>query len=86
MALKSIADEAVVQIGETLLATMSNNERASVSRIVEQAVIDAATSASENCVKVVKFHTGHEADLAHKIAEELQLAETALIANLMGMR
>ncbi len=86
MTLKPIADKAVVQICNTVAAQMSDDERASVSRIVEQAVIDAAVSASKECAGVVKFHTGPEADLAHKIAEQLKLAETALIANLMGMR
>ncbi len=86
MTLKPIADKAVDQICKTVAAPMSDDERETVSRIVEQAIIDAAVSASQQCAHVVKFHTGHEADLAHKIAEQLKLKETALIANLMGMR
>ena len=86
MTLKPIADEAVAKICEVVSTPMTNDEHASVSRVVEQAVIDAAVSASQKCASVVKFHTGHEADLAHKVAEQLKLTETALIANLMGMR
>ena len=86
MSLKPIADKAVEQICEAVSTPMSNDERESVSRIVEQAVIDAALSTSQQCAHVVKFHAGPEADLAHKIAEQLKLKETALIANLMGMR
>ena len=69
MTLKPIADKAVDQICNTVSAPMSDDERETVSRIVEQAIIDAAVSASQQCAHVVKFHTGHEADLAHKIAD-----------------
>ena len=86
MPLKPIAENAVVEIAKVLGTAMSDDQRALVSKIVEQAVIDAAVSTSQKCSDVVKFHSGHEADLAHKLAEELRLAETALIANLMGMR
>ncbi len=86
MTLKPIADKAVAQICKTVSVPMSDDERASVSRIVEQAVIDAAVRTSQECAGVVKFHTGPEADLAHKIAEKFKQAETALVANLTGMR
>jgi len=86
MTLKPIVDKAVVQICNTIAAQLSEDERTSISRIVEQVAIDAAVSTSQACAGIVKFHSGPEADTAHKIAEELKLAETALIANLMGMR
>lgn len=86
MTLKPIADKAVEQICKTVSASISDDERKNVSRIVEQAVIDAAISTSQECVSVAKFHAGPEADLAHKIAEQVKLKETALIANLMGLR
>lgn len=86
MSLKPIADKAVVQICNTIAAQLSDDEKASISRIVEQVVIDTTASTSKECAGIVKFHSGPEADIAHKIAEELKLAETALIANLMGMR
>ncbi len=86
MPLKPIADEAVDQISDAISAKLSDAELEHVLKIVEQAVIDSAVSTSQKCAGVVKVHTGNEADLAHKIAEKLKQAETALIANLMGMR
>lgn len=86
MALQPIAELAVQRINETLSVTLSDEDRAKISRIVEQAVIDSAVSASQRCASVVGAHLEHEEDKAHQISERLKKEETALIANLMGMR
>lgn len=86
MPLKTIAEGAVKQICEQVLVSLSDDERIAVQRIVEQAIVDATVSATQRCHRIVRQQTGPEADLAHKIAEEIRDAETALIANLMGMR
>ena len=86
MSLKPIADKAAGQIFSAISTQLSDDEKANVSRIVEQVVIDTAASTSKECAGIVKFHSGPEADIAHKIDQELKLAETALIANLSGMR
>ena len=86
MALQPIAELAVQRIDETLSVSLSDEDRAKISRIVEQAVIDSAVSASQRCANVVGAHLEHEEDKAHQISERLKKEETALIANLMGMR
>ncbi|MEX3008309.1 hypothetical protein [Hoeflea sp. TYP-13] len=86
MPLQPIAEKAVAQISEAVSASLSDDERAKISKIVEQAVIDAAVSASQRCAHVVGAHLEHEEDKAHQLAEQLKQEETALIANLMGMR
>ena len=86
MPLKKIAENAVDQICEQVLLSLSDDERIAVQRIVEQAIVDATVSATQRCHRIVRQQTGPEADLAHKFAEQIRQAETALIANLMGMR
>jgi hypothetical protein len=84
MALQPIADKAVQQISETI--SLSAEDRQRISRIIEQAVIDSAVSTSQRFAHVVGSHLEHEEDKAHRIRERMKQEETALIANLMGMR
>lgn len=86
MALQPIAEKAVQSINDTLSVSLSEEDREKIARIVEQAVIDSAVSASQRCATVVGAHLEHEEDKAHQITETLKREETALIANLMGMR
>ncbi|WP_419910774.1 hypothetical protein [Hoeflea sp.] len=85
MPLKEIAANAVKQIAEQA-PSLSDADRAIVAKIVEKAVVDAAVSASQRCAHIVGSHFEHEEDKAHQLAERLKLEETALVANLMGMR
>ncbi len=65
MSLKPIADKAVVQICNTIAAQLSDDERASISRIVEQVVIDTGSQDGERlevmglAVGDVIVHRGH---------------------------
>ena len=86
MPLKQLADKAIDQISGSISAALSDDERARVSHIVEQAIIDAVSQLHVRYEGVVKAQTGPEADTAHKIAEEMRQAQTALIANLSAMR
>ena len=86
MPLQPIAEKAVDRISEALSVSLSEEERDKISKIVEQAVIDSAVSTSQRCAHVVGAHLEHEEDKAHKLAERLKQEETALVANLMGMR
>ncbi|MGI9450810.1 MAG: hypothetical protein ACR2QH_09275 [Geminicoccaceae bacterium] len=86
MTLKPIANNAVAQICKTVSVPIPYEERVSVSRIVEQAVIDAVASASQQYAGVVKSHASLKAELAHKITERLEQAQAVLIANLTGTR
>lgn len=85
MSLKSVADKAVNQICEAA-SPVSEEERAAIAKIVEKAVVDAAVGASQRCAHIIGSHFEHEEDKAHQLAERLKQEETALIANLMGMR
>lgn len=86
MPLKPLADDAVDRIAKAISATLSDAERDAVARIVEQAIIDAVTDVTRRCADATSRHVGHDADKAHKIAEELKLQQTALVSNLEGLR
>jgi len=86
MSLKSLADEAVAQISKTASHPFTEPETEVVSKIIENALIRAVNQASEKCTSAAVICCGPEADLAHKIAEEVDRAQYALIANLTSMR
>ncbi len=86
MTLKTIADKAHAQICETVSSPLSDDERLSILKIVEQSVREAAADTSQCCCDVVETHAAHHTDLASKLMEEIKQAETIQIANLMGMR
>ncbi|MEM6462113.1 MAG: hypothetical protein AAF724_09375 [Pseudomonadota bacterium] len=83
---QSIVEKAVKRIEEVLPSNPSTQERAQIAKIVEQAVIDSAASMSQRYAHVVGAHLEHEEDKAHQLAERIKQEETALIANLMGLR
>ena len=86
MSLKSLADEAVTQILKAVANPLSKEEADAVSKIVQHSLIKAVNRATEKCTDAAVVCCGPEADLAHKIAEEADRAQIALIANLTSMR
>lgn len=75
--------------GEILaaLGIAGDNARAeAVARIVEQAIIDVVLEERERCAGVVLALGTPDEDKAHKIAEEIERAEGALVANLSALR
>ncbi len=86
MSLRSLADEAVTEILKSVSSPLSKEEAEAVSKIIQHTLIKAVNQATEKCTKAAVVCCGPEADLAHKIAEEADRAQYALIANLTSMR
>lgn len=86
MALKKLADNAVTQIGKTVSKPLTKSETAAIARIIEEALVKAVNQATKSCTTAAVVCVGPEADMAHKIAEEVDRAQNALIANLQSMR
>ena len=86
MKLKNLADNAVVEIGKVLPGSLSESEAAAISEIIENTLVEAVGKTSKRFSETAVICCGPEADLAHKISEEMKLAQKALIANLMGAR
>lgn len=86
MSLQSLADNALIEINEILPLEMSEDETAAIRKIIENTLLEAVAQASRSCREAAVICCGPEADIAHKIANEVKLAQKALIANLMGPR
>ena len=86
MALKKLADNAIAQINDTVSSPLSKSETEAISKILEGTLAEAVRQTSQSCSKAAVVCCGPEADIAHKIAESVDQARTAMIANLMGLR
>ncbi len=86
MSLAKISKETTLAIEDALSADLSEDEREKISQILEAALIKSVEQATESHHEATVICCGPEADLAHKIAEEMGLANKALIANLMALR
>ena len=86
MPLQSIANRAVEEILDAVSAPIGSDERDKIKKIIEQAIIDASVTTSQQCGEAVNRNAGPDDDLAHKYAEKIKQTEKALIANLMGLR
>ena len=86
MSLAKISEETTLALEDALSADLSEDEREKISQILEAALIKSVEQATESHREATVICCGPEADLAHKIAEEMGLANKALIANLMGLR
>ncbi|MCW2309644.1 hypothetical protein [Rhodobium gokarnense] len=86
MPLKKLADDAVARIEKAVSTPLSEEQRAAVSRIVEQAMIDAVSETTQHYTDAARLHVGADEDKAHKFAEKVRRAEAALVSNLTGLR
>ncbi len=84
--LQQYVEAATQGVIEALDASPSEEQAKAVSALIQEAVIKAALESSSTCVDVARECCSVDRDLAHKIAEEIRLANTALIANLSSMR
>ncbi len=86
MTTNNLTKDVVSQIKTTLSNPLTEPEISAVSEIIEKALIAAVNQSTKCCTQAVTVCCGPEADLAHKIAHEVGLAQKALVANLMSMR
>jgi len=86
MELGELAKKTTARICAEVPAAMTADEEGKVSTIIEKAIIEAVLATSARCRDVAVVCCGPEADMAHKIADEVKRAQIALIANLGGMR
>lgn len=86
MDLKARAQLAVEQACDALSATLSEEELKKVVTIIEAAMRDAVQAATTESSRAASACCEADQDMAHKIANEIKRAQTALIANLQAMR
>jgi len=87
MTLKTLADETVVALEQAFPTVSINDEdRRKISRIIEKTLIKTVEQATLTHRRAASVCCGPDADIAHKIGEEMNRANIALTANLMALR
>ena len=87
MTLKTLADETVAALEQAFPnVNTTEEERQKISRIIEKTLIKTVEQTTLTHQKATKNCCGPEADIAHKISEEVRRANIALTANLMALR
>jgi hypothetical protein len=86
VSLERISKETTLALEDAISADLSEDERKKISQILGNALIQSVEQATKSHHEATVICCGPEADLAHKIAEEMGLANKALIANLMALR
>lgn len=86
MDLAKLSDRVTQALDEAISADLPPEERDAIMKIVQQALLDTSTRTHKECKDVAVVCCGPEADLAHKIQEQMDKKRDMLIANLMSMR
>ncbi len=86
MALKEIAEETVAALTDTMTGSVSDKDKHEMSGIIGKALLQALEHAADSHRRATVSCCGPDADLAHKIADEVERAHIALKANLGAMR
>jgi len=87
MALDKTAQHAALSIERALSNhNLSDQDKLDILKILESSLIKAADEITDSHKEATVFCCGHEADLAHKIEEEVNRKKALLISNLKALR
>ncbi len=86
MALAALSDRVTQALDNAIAADLPAEEKDAILKIVQQAVLDASSRTHKEMKEAAVICCGHEADLAHKIQEQMDKKRDMLIANLKAMR
>ena len=87
MSLEKTALKAAKKIDHALADyDLSDEQKADIMRIIGHSLIKTAEEMTEAHHQATVVCCGPEADLAHKIEEEVERKKKALISNLMALR
>lgn len=86
MSLHKLADEAVVKINKSLEGRLSEPEIEQLTKIVQETLVVAVNESTKQFNNAAVVCCGPEADIAHKIAEDVERARFALLANMTSAR
>lgn len=86
MSLDKIAGEALASIEKALGGELSEAQREAVTEAIRKSLSDTVDHTGKRYQKVARDYCEPDADLAHKIADEIRRGNIALKANLESMR
>jgi hypothetical protein len=85
MNLENLISRVTNELG-TSLSDLPTDERDAIVGIVRQAMLDSADRTHREMKETAVICCGPEADLAHKIQEQMDKKRDVLVSNLMAMR
>jgi len=86
MNLAKLSKRVTQELEEALSDDLPKEERDEILKIVQQAMLDASSRTHREMKDTAVICCGPEADLAHKIQQQMDNKRDLLIANLMSMR
>ena len=86
MNLEKLTKRVTEELATALPADMPAAEREAIVDIVRKAMQDSSKRTHRELKGIAATRLGHEADLAHKIQEEMDKKSDLLISNLSAMR
>ena len=86
MDLAKLSKRVTQELDDALADDLPAEEREAILNIVRQAMLDASSRTHREMKQTAVVCCGPEADLAHKIQEQMDKKRDLLIANLMAMR
>ncbi len=86
MTFRERAEQTAQAVAKLLQAEPTPERSKEAADLIERAIIDSYQDAAERCAKVALKCCSPDMDMAHKVADEIRRANTALIANLSSLR
>ena len=86
MNLEELSSRVTQDLDTALAADLPAAEREEILDIVRRAMLDSAKRTHREMKDTAVVCCGPEADLAHKIQEQMEKKRSMLVANLMAMR
>jgi len=86
MNLEKLTKRVMQELDIALSDDLSTDEKEAVLEIVQRAMLDASSRTHREMKETAVICCGPEADLVHKIQEEMDKKRDMLIANLSAMR
>ena len=86
MSFREQADKAVQTVAEAFGAAPTPEQAKAAADVIERAIIESYRDAAARCAEVASKCCAEDRDLAHKVADQIERANTALIANLSSLR
>ncbi len=86
MNFRNRAERTAQAVAKLLQAESTPEQSKEAAELIERAIIESYQDAAEHCANVARECCSADRDLAHKVAEEIRRANTALIANLSSLR
>ena len=86
MNVRERAKQAVTDVKAAIPISIDDDQTSSLTAIIEDALIDQLRESAKRHGVVVHECCPSDQDMAHKIAEQINLKTVAVIANLKGQR